>query len=187
VIYLLKETTSVSHQECPERIRLAELYSEAVSSFSRLIQVLKTTERSDPLWEAVDASRRRADLAWNELMAHIGGHGCGSAFEDRPAADGPEFMVIADDQNRFIDVGDAVTPVLGLTRDQMVGRRIDDFFTKTNSVELPPSWEKFVREGVKCGVCVTPPSLGGRKFAYRSKGRLAPGMRVCILREIEES
>ena len=189
-----------NHQEdCPERIRLAEEYSEAVSEFSRRFQLLKheAAARTEDNWKFAEEARLRAESAWQLIEIHLREHRCLELFvplpesmADRVAQDesaGPtEFVLVANDDRQFVDATEMATRILRLKREELLGRRIEDMFDEANGESVPDAWEALVNDGVQTGICKTVAALGSRRFAYRARANFAPGVHVGVLYEMPQ-
>jgi hypothetical protein len=76
------------HQEdCPERIRLAEDYGEAVFEFNRRFQLLRSESaaRTEENWTVAEEARLRAESVWQSIENHLRNHRCLELFA--PASD----------------------------------------------------------------------------------------------------
>lgn len=194
----------MGQEECEERLRLTEIYSQAVSAFQVRMEDLRRAphDQSDADWLAIRAARTESDAAWEALERHLSEHRCLPLYDsetastetgsrenvlEKAAAASPDIILIADDDRRFIDVNEAACTILGMPRSEIVGRRIDEFFSKTSGETVPSAWERFVAEGAQRGVCeLTRPGLR-RRFEYRAKSNFAPGLHLSVLREVDES
>jgi PAS domain S-box-containing protein len=95
-----------------------------------------------------------------------------------------DIVLVADDQRRFVDLNRAAADVLGLPREKIIGRRIEDFFSEAHGKPVPAAWSAFVVEGEQAGLCELRSDGKGRKFEYRAKAHFKTGFHMSILREI---
>jgi PAS domain-containing protein len=188
------------HQEdCPERIRLAEEYGEAVVEFNRRFQLLRreSAARTEENRKLAEEARLRAESVWQSIENHLREHRCLELFVPasesvaeqlaRDEGTGPkEFVLVANDDRQFVDASDTATRLLRLEREELLGRRIDDFFVEVDGETVPEAWDALISDGVRSGICRTVDALGNRKFAYRARANFAPGVHVGLLYEIPE-
>jgi len=184
----------LSREECPERIRLVDEYTRAITDFNVRMDALKSlSPRPGPAdWSAAEAARAASELAWDAVQNHIDTHRCLALGwpESSPGAleaaamHALDVILVADDNRRYVDVNEAAAQVLGLPREEIIGRCVDDFFGQARGESVPEAWEAFIGDGVQAGICelIAPPR---RRFAYRAKANFAPGFHLSILREVE--
>ena len=94
-----------------------------------------------------------------------------------------DLILIADDERKFVDLNQAAAELLGLRRDQVIGRRIDDFFTEAQGKTVPTAWSLFVAEGEQRGLCELKAATP-RTFEYRAKANFRRGLHLSVLREL---
>jgi PAS domain-containing protein len=132
-------------------------------------------------------------MAWEALERHIAEHKCipssagpgsGSIME-RAAMAALDAILVADDERRYVEVNEAAAEALGLPRREIVGRRVEEFFSGPQGQTIPAAWDRFVAEGIKRGICETA-APGQRKFEYRAKANFEPGLHLAVLREVED-
>jgi PAS domain-containing protein len=184
----------LKHDECPERIRLTDEYCRTITEFNIRKEVLERSspQRNSEDWAAAEAARALSQEAWDAVAKHIATHKCmpmawpgpsGGALE-AAAMHALDVIMVADDQRRFVDVNEAAAEALGLPRDEIIGRSVDDFFLYIQGESVPEAWAAFIADGVQAGVCelISPAQ---RRFAYRAKANFAPGFHLGVLREVE--
>jgi PAS domain-containing protein len=193
----------VNREECSERIRLTDEYSRLITEFSNLLGALKASSdlRKEGAWNAVEKARKLSQKAWDALEKHIQEHRCTDlqfGQSDGAKAEGSggilqmaamaalDVIMVANDEQRFVDVNDAAAEALGLPRAEIVGRQIDEFFAEANGEPFPAVWEAFVSNGVGSGMCELTTQDKRRRFMYRAKANFAPGLHLAILREVTE-
>jgi PAS domain-containing protein len=194
----------LSSYECPERLRLVDEYGRSISDYSVRVEALKQTpdKRSGEDRKAAQTFLALSQRAWDALEQHIAEHQCldlhwssddtAGAAEFSPilakaAAAALDVILVADDERRFVDVNEAATGVLGLPRSEVVGRRVDEFFSEPGGEAIPAAWDKFVSEGVRFGICELIAPGRRRRFEYRAKANFAPGLHLSVLRELPEA
>src|SRR5208282_1041755 len=144
---------------------------------------------NDESWIDAEAARAASQTAWEALETHIAAHGCiepvwreaDSPQTVRPehvlekaAMAAPDIILVADDERRYVDVNEAAAKVLGLPRDEIVGRRIDEFFSEAQGEQIPAAWQSFVGDGEQFGICELIAPGPPRRFAYRARANFAP-------------
>ncbi len=98
--------------------------------------------------------------------------------------DSAEIILVADDDRRYTYVNENGSRALGVSAQDILGWRIEEFFSAAQEDDVPSSWSEFVDYGLQIGICRTTPQLGSRRFAYRAKANLAPDIHVSVLREL---
>lgn len=196
----------MNQQECAERIRLMDEYSQRITDYGVQLEVLKApaAERNAADWRSAETALAASQNAWEALERHTNEHQCltldrepqgaqvstdgSSQLLGAAAAAALDVILVADDERRFVDVNEAAAALLGLPRREIVGRRIDEFFSEARGDAIPPAWDLFLAEGEQCGICEL--ITGGtqlRRFEYRAKANFAAGLHLSILRERSES
>ena len=188
-------------EECAQRIHLVEEYSRSVTDFNARLEALKNSpsRRTDAEWRAAEAARAESQRTWAALEQHIADHRCPDLYP--PSLDPPDthlpshilekaaeaaldVILVADDDRRVVDVNEAAVDLLGLPRDEIVGRRIEEFFSELRGETVSQAWDSFIGDGAQCGVCELIASNGRRRFEYRAKADFAPGLHLSVLREV---
>lgn len=95
-----------------------------------------------------------------------------------------DLILVADDARRLVDFNRAAAATFGLPRDEVVGRRIEDFFSEAQGEPVSTAWSAFVAEGVQSGVCELVLGNHRRRFEYRARANFAPGLHLSVLREL---
>jgi PAS domain-containing protein len=185
---------TLNRDECPERIRLTDEYCRAITDFNVRMDALRSGHpaQNPEDWSAAEAARAASQTAWDAVEQHLATHRCmplswpgpsGGSLE-AAAMHALDAILVADDHRRFVDANEAAAKILGLPRDQIIGRRVDEFFAVARGESIPTAWEAFLADGVRAGVCelISPPK---RRFAFRAKANFAPGFHLSLLREVE--
>jgi PAS domain-containing protein len=190
----------VDREDCAERIQLIDEYSQLITQFNHLLEVLKTSNgaRSEDLWTATAVARADSQAAWEALEEHIEAHKCIDlplpsadpspvpGILEKAALAAIDLILVADDDRRFVEVNEAAADAFGLPRGEIVGRRIDDFFATPAGKTMPAAWSDFVARGVYSGPCETKVPGRSRKFDIRCKANFEPGLHLSVLREVSE-
>jgi PAS domain-containing protein len=188
----------LSVMECPERMRLTEEYSRLVTDYAVCLEAIKrlSGEPKSEDWQSVETALAESHEAWRALEGHISWHKClgidwpapdpahaSSQVLGQAAAAALDAILVADDHRRFVDVNEAAASILGLPRNEIVGRSIDEFFSLSPDEPIPAAWDRFVAEGVQCGLCELKTPGRRRRFEYRAKANFASGLHLSVLRE----
>jgi PAS domain-containing protein len=193
----------VNREECSERIRLADEYSRLITNFNVLLDTLKSPfpERNKQIWNAAEIARALSQKAWEALEQHIKEHRCSDleAIWPHPrdasgashilamaALAAVDVILVANDDRRYVDVNEAAAAAMGLSRLEIVGRQVDEFFPEVRGKALPLAWADFIAEGVQRGICEMIAGGKRRKFEYHAKANFAPGLHLSVLREMND-
>jgi PAS fold len=190
---------TIVQEECTELTDLINAYSIAAAEFSRFANLLQKGSKApgEITWTSASIARESADAAWRAIEDHVREHRCmewtSSADEkkeelvDPEGLNAPDFMLVADNTRRFIGATERAQTSLGLDREAILGRCIEDLFSEAGGLPVETAWADFVRTGAQQGICTTVAALGSRRFHYRAQANFAPGFHICVLREaIEE-
>jgi hypothetical protein len=195
------EVPQLDVEECLERDQLIEEYGRSVSDFNFRLDSLRimTGGRDEQAWKAAKAAQEESQRAWEQLEKHLAEHEClvlynpaaeASASDEilgRAAVAALDVILVVDDQRRFVNVNEAAAALLKVPRRQIVGRRIEEFFSEARGEAIPEAWSDFVAKGVQCGIVELISSGRRRKFEYRAKANFAPGLHLSILRGIADA
>lgn len=158
----------MDRQECLEWIRLVDDYGQAAAGLNK---------RS----------------AWDALERHMREHQCQGLFPARSGSQEPDHVLekavaasidvilVADDDRRFVELNQAAVDLLGLPRNQIVGRRIEEFFREARAQTVPEAWASFISDGVQRGTCELISGNKRLRFEYRAKANFVPGLHVSVL------
>jgi PAS domain S-box-containing protein len=191
----------VNGQECAERIHLVDEYGRLITQFNDLLESLKapTRERNEEVWKAIELARAQSQTGWEAVERHLAEHKClelpprsrdrhaigsGSVLE-RAALAAVDVILVVNVDRQFVEVNDAAADAFGLSRSEIVGRRIDEFFTTAGRQEIPGTSDDFVAEGAQNGICEINARGRQRRFEFRSKPNFAPGLHLSVLREMK--
>jgi PAS domain-containing protein len=98
--------------------------------------------------------------------------------------DVPHICLLADDDRRYVDVNQAATKALQLTRNEIIGHRIDDFFAIASDIPVSEAWHEFVSASDQFGTCELLST--GARFQYRARINVLPGRHVSLLRPLNQ-
>lgn len=187
----------MSIEECPERLRLIDAYSQKVTELSSRLDWLKRSiqERNDDDWSAAEVCRAESQTAWEALESHIAEHKCigaapGANYEshgmlEKAAMAAPVAIMVVDDDRRCVEMNEAAEQILGLKRAEILGRRLDDFFFNASGESVPEAWQGLIAEGTMEGICKVVGDQAQRQFAYRAKANFTPGFHLGVLCEMK--
>jgi len=89
--------------------------------------------------------------------------------------------LLLDDERRYVDVNEAACSFLGLTREQVVGRRVDDFLVPDVRNRLAESWPRFLAMGRHAGFFeLVHPDGSVRNTMYSSIANVTPGRHLTV-------
>jgi PAS domain S-box-containing protein len=91
-------------------------------------------------------------------------------------------MLLVDDDRRYVDANPAACRFLGLPREQIVGKTIDDFTPPEMRHRVDRMWRAFREEGTQSGDYeLMPPDDGRRRCQYSATADIEPGRHLSIL------
>jgi PAS domain S-box-containing protein len=93
-----------------------------------------------------------------------------------------EPILIADDDRNCLDVSSAASKLLGLSKDKIIGHRIDDFLNPSFQSHIAQLWRTFLEQGEQEGAFPLAGSNGSaREIRYIAKSNVLPGRHVLFL------
>lgn len=96
-------------------------------------------------------------------------------------------VLIADDDRRYVDANPGACELIGLPREFIIGRRVEEFFEVVERPAVSDAWSAFQREGTQTGVCRVPRPDGSIRYAsFQAKANFWKGLHLSILRDITE-
>lgn len=96
-------------------------------------------------------------------------------------------VLIVDDERRFVEANAAAGSLLGLSPEQMLGRRIEEFVEHIQGGTVETSWQQFQEAGTQRGECRLRRADGSLcDVEYSAKTSFAPGLHLSILRDVTE-
>lgn len=104
-------------------------------------------------------------------------------YQNAVAPPDDEFMLVADDEGRYVAATDGVTGVLGYTPGELIGRRIVDITAPAIADSTPQQWARFLAEGRQDGFYLLRHAEGDVvEVRYRARAHHPiPGYHVSVL------
>ncbi len=100
-----------------------------------------------------------------------------TVFEASPTA-----MLLADDRRRCVDANGAACRLLGLSREELLIRRIDDLTPPEARPGVPDQWSAFLREGSQAACSELVVADGTRiEVEYSASAAVLPGRHLWML------
>ena len=91
-------------------------------------------------------------------------------------------MLIADDQRRYVDANRAACLLLRCTREEVLGRSIDDLTPPESRADTVALWDAFLRDGSQSGTFELLMPDGPRlRVEYSATANIEPGRHLSIL------
>ena len=90
-------------------------------------------------------------------------------------------MLIADDERRWVTGNEAACGLLGIVRDEIPWRKMDDFTPPSERARLAEQWEAFLTGGVidvHCQLCV--PDRGAVSVEFRATANVLPARHLTV-------
>ena len=95
-----------------------------------------------------------------------------------------EPILIADDDRQYLDASPGAGKLLGISRDEIIGRRIDDFAEPSFRPQIEELWREFLERGEQEGTFrLLGPDGGVREVAYTAKGNVLPVRHLLVLHD----
>ncbi len=92
-------------------------------------------------------------------------------------------ILLTDDQRQYKDASAGATKLLGLPRDKIIGRRIDDFAASDFKPVIAERWNDFLKDGHQEGtIPLVAPDGIAREVEYLANGNVLPVRHVLVLR-----
>jgi PAS domain-containing protein len=186
-------------EECLERLRLVDEYSRAVTAFNSVLESLRGESRHlhPEAWKAAETARSQSQVAWDAVESHIFRHRCldlhwsaasekAESIVGQAAMSAPDVILVANDHRRLVDLNKAGEEMFGLSRSEMIGRNLEEFFIKAGGKTIPEAWDAFIADGVQGGICELVANGRHYRLAYRAKANFAPGLHLSVFRELTE-
>src|SRR6267378_3716549 len=96
-------------------------------------------------------------------------------------------VLIADDERTYVDVNSAAAALFGLSREELTGRRIDQFIDPARRSVLEAGWERFLaQDGCKGEHDLRRHDGTIRTVEYYARPNIVPGRHLCIVRDVTE-
>lgn len=98
-----------------------------------------------------------------------------------------EPILIADNDRKYLDASLGAGKLLGLSREQIIGRRIDDFAEPIARPQIEELWRAFLEQGEQEGTFrLVGPDGSVREVEYTAKGNVLPVRHLLVLRDRTE-
>jgi diguanylate cyclase (GGDEF)-like protein/PAS domain S-box-containing protein len=96
-------------------------------------------------------------------------------------------LLVANDAREYVAANPAACRMLGLSLDELLGRRIDDFMPGADSLAIEEAWREFLEVGQQRGeIGLRRPDGGEILVDFAAVARHLPGRHLSILRDITE-
>jgi len=93
-------------------------------------------------------------------------------------------ILIADDDRRYRDASSGAGKLLGLPREKIIGRSLDDFAEPSFKPVIPERWHAFLEKGEQQGTLqLVGPDGDPRHVEYIAKGNVLPVRHLVVLRD----
>jgi PAS domain S-box-containing protein len=93
-------------------------------------------------------------------------------------------ILIADDDRRYRDASFGASKLLGLPREKIIGKSLDDFAEPNFKPVIPERWHAFLEKGEQEGTLqLVGPDGGPRPVEYIAKGNVLPVRHLVVLRD----
>jgi formate hydrogenlyase transcriptional activator len=91
-------------------------------------------------------------------------------------------ILITDDDRKYRDASVGAAKLLGLSRNKMIGQRLDDFADPAFKPRISELWRAFLGQGEQQGVLRLAGSDGALDVEYAAKGNVLPVRHLVVLR-----
>ena len=93
-------------------------------------------------------------------------------------------ILLADDERRYRDASVGASKLLGLPREKIIGRSLDDFAAPEIKPEISERWQAFLKNGEQQGTLQLVGPDGDRKeVGYTAKGNVLPVRHLLVLHD----
>jgi formate hydrogenlyase transcriptional activator len=93
-------------------------------------------------------------------------------------------ILLADSDRRYREASIGAGKLLGLPRDEIIGRSLDDFVTPAIKPVIPGRWQAFLEQGEQHGTLdLVSADKGPRKVEYTVKANVLPVRHVLVLQD----
>ncbi len=93
-------------------------------------------------------------------------------------------ILIADDDRNYRDASIGAGRFLGVGREKLIGRRVDDFAGSAENPKFAEQWLEFLKEGQQAGTLQLVAADGTtRNIEYKAKGNVLPIRHLLLMRE----
>src|SRR6185312_6394017 len=93
-------------------------------------------------------------------------------------------ILLADDQRHYREASVGASLLLGLRREEIIGRSLDDFAEPSVKPVIPELWQDFLKDGEQAGTLRLRGADGAaREVEYTAKSNVLPVRHVLVLRD----
>ena len=93
-------------------------------------------------------------------------------------------ILLADNDRHYRDASVGASKLLGLPREKIIGRSLDDFAAPSFKPVISERWRSFLEEGEQEGTLqIVGPDGGPREVEYLAKGNVLPVRNLLVLRD----
>jgi formate hydrogenlyase transcriptional activator len=93
-------------------------------------------------------------------------------------------ILLADDDRHYLEASVGASKLLGLPREEIIGRSLDDFAEPSFKPAISERWRRFLKEGEQEGTLrLVGPDGSPRDVEYSAKGNVLPVRHLLVLRD----
>ena len=93
-------------------------------------------------------------------------------------------ILLADNDRHYREASVGASKLLGLPREKIIGRRLDDFAEPSFKPVISERWRAFLEDGEQEGTLqLVSPDVGPREVEYSAKGNVLPVRHLLVLRD----
>jgi len=93
-------------------------------------------------------------------------------------------ILLTDDDRQYLEASVGAGKLLGLSREKIIGRKLDDFADPDFKPVIPERWDTFLKDGEQVGTIPLVDAAGNpREVDYVAKGNILPVRHLLVLRD----